>query len=872
MATVYLARDAKHDRNVAIKVLHLELAAILGADRFLQEIRVIAQLQHPHILGLIDSGLIEEQSGSGGRPYYVMPYIEGESLRQRLQKELQLPIADALRIATEVASALDYAHRHGVIHRDIKPENILLHDGSAIVADFGIALAVSEAGGARLTASGVSLGTPAYMSPEQAVGERVLTARTDIYALGVVTYEMLAGEPPFNGPTSQALFARMMTEEPRALTTVRRNVPQHVDLAVSTALERIPADRFGSAHEFADALNDVGAMPSSRVTKASQPGRRKWLQPALYGGAALVALLLITAIWGWIRPTPPKPVLRYALTFDSTEAITTGGSYATRIALSNDGSRLAYIGGSRAQLWVRSRSQLRANPIPSTEGTMSPFFSPDGQQVAVLNEGALRVIPLAGGEPFTITDSRMGVAGASWGPDNFIYIDGGGLMASLVRVEAKPGSTPVLFTAMDSASGEIDHTWPDVLPNGKGVLFTVTRAVKPASDIGRTYFIAVASVPSGKHRILLEDALYARYSPSGHVLYVTTDRRLMVVPFDQNSMKITGPPSLVVDGMRLGSYGSADLAVSRMGTLLYGIGGGPGKPELNWVTREGVAQSVDSTWVGFFWNPAISPDGSRLAVEVQSGTGSIWIKRTDHGPPVRLTFQGDNGMPTWTPDGRSVTFWSDVDGSPGLWTQKADGSARAVLQFRDKRGAIEPRWSPDGKWLVFATAHKAPGSGDIVGVRPGKDTVSVPLVATSFSENSPAISPDGRWLAYQSDESGREEIYVVPFPNTGAAKWLVSTRGGREPVWSHSGRELFYRDGDGSVVVVPVLNGPAFSMGAATILFPAASFRVVGVGAQYAVMPDDRRFLMIRRSSSSATERLIVVENWLEELKASSAK
>ena len=308
MATVYLAHDKKHDRKVAIKILHAELAAVLGAERFLQEIRVTATLQHPHILGLIDSGIIDEDAGElKGRPYYVMPYLEGESLRQRLDKEQQLPVSDSVRIATEVASALDYAHRHSVIHRDIKPENILLHDGSAIVADFGIALAVTEAGG-RMTRTGLALGTDNYMSPEQGMGERAITGRSDIYSLGVVTYEMLTGEPPFTGPTLQAILLKIMTEDPRPLTAVRRNVPAHVAAAVSQALQKVPADRFASAHEFAEALNNpsftVSAPPAAR--KSTTSNRAMWM---LYGATGLAALFLGIAIWGWMRPAPSRPVV-----------------------------------------------------------------------------------------------------------------------------------------------------------------------------------------------------------------------------------------------------------------------------------------------------------------------------------------------------------------------------------------------------------------------------------------------------------------------------------------------------------------------------------------------------------------------------------
>ena len=872
MATVFLAHDEKHNRKVAIKVLHAELAAMLGAERFLQEIRVTANLQHPHILGLIDSGLIDTGE-SGSRPYYVMPYVEGESLRQRLDREKQLPVSDAVRIATEVAGALDYAHRHGVIHRDIKPENVLLPDGSAIVTDFGIALAVSEAGGTRLTETGVSLGTPAYMSPEQASGERTITPRSDIYSLGAVTYEMLAGEPPFTGATTRATVARIMSEEARPLSTVRRNLPAHVEMAVSRALEKVPADRFASAHEFAEALNNPSIMLSRPSMAATPTGAGRWRNPMMYGAAGLVALLLITAVWGWMRPTTAKQVLRYELTFDSTDSIAPGASYVTRLAISPDGSQLAYIGGPRAQLFIRSRDQLDATPVPATEGTTSPFFSPDGQQIGVLTEGGVHLISLGGGAPITLTDERMGVAGASWGRDGFIYVDGSGVLASIMRVEAKAGAVTKPFTALDTASGEIDHTWPDVLPNGKGVLFTVTRTANNTSDIGRTFYIAVAHIPSGRHRILVNDAMFARYAGSGQLVYVTTGRTLMVVPFDEQSMKVTGQPTALVEGMRLGSFGSADLAISSTGTLVYGTAGGEGKPEFAWVTREGKSQPLDSTWLGFFHNPALSPDGKRLAAGQTLDAGSsIWIKQLDRGPPVRLTLESDGSDPTWTPDGRSVTFSSFEDGVPGLYTQRADGSAKAALEVAEKRGAAAPRWSRDGKWLVFATFKRTPGSGDILGIRPGTDTVPVPLVATRFGESSPDLSPDGRWLAYTSDESGREEVYVVPFTTPGAAKWLVSTRGGTAPVWSHSGRELFYRDGDANMVAVAVRSVPTFSTGDAVTLFPAAGFRTDGRRGEYAVAPDDRRFLMIRRSAASTAEKLVVVENWFEELKAKARK
>jgi eukaryotic-like serine/threonine-protein kinase len=870
MATVYLAHDKKHDRKVAIKVLHAELAAMLGAERFLQEIRVTANLQHPHILGLIDSGLIGDDAGElKGRPYYVMPYLESESLRQRLDKEQELPVSDSVRIATEVASALDYAHRHNVIHRDIKPENILLHDGSAIVADFGIALAVTQAGGERITESGVSLGTPIYMSPEQAAGERALTGRSDIYSLGVVTYEMLSGEPPFKGSSARAVAARVMTEEPRSLTTQRRNVPPHVAAAVSHALQKVPADRFASAHEFAEALNNPSFALTSAARKSTTSNHVMWM----YSATGLAALFLALAIWGWMRPAPSKPVVRYNLVLDSAEAMAQGGPYWGRFALSPDGSRFAYLGGASGQILVRQRNQLHATPLAGTEGAQTPFFSRDGQYVGFVTGGKyLQIVSLNGNPPITVTDSLVGVAGASWGRDGIIYADGEGPV-SLVRVEAKPGAKPEWFTTLDTVAGESDHTWPDALPNGKGVLFTVAFSGKNAVNRGSTA-IAVAKIPSGKHRVIVKDAFYPRYSPSGHLLYVTTGKTLMVVPFDENSMKLTGEPTALVEGVRLGNSGSADLAVSEAGTLVYSTSTGQSRQELVWVTRDGKAQSVDPDWQGDFGFPALSPDGKRLAVvRGTSAESDIWIKPLDRGPSVKLTLKGKvNSYPTWTPDGRSVTFTSNATGSDDLWTKRADGSAQAVLQFHEKQGVYTPVWSRDRKWLVFRTNRQAPGAGDILGIRPGIDTAPVPLVATKFSEVAPALSPDGRWLAYASRESGQYEIYVVPFPNTAAAKWPVSTRGGTEPLWSHSGKELFYRDGAGNLMTVDVKTNPTFSLGRSRELFPADGFASDERGLDYAVAPDDRRFLMIRPLAASSPDKLIVVDNWFEELKAKSQK
>ena len=869
MATVYLARDLRHQREVAFKVLKPELGAVLGAERFLSEIRVTANLQHPNLLPLFDSG------EAGGLLYYVMPFVAGETLRSRIDREKQLVVEDAVRISVAVASALGYAHEHGVIHRDLKPENILIQAGQPVIADFGIALAVSHAGGARVTQTGLSLGTPQYMSPEQAAGDREIDARSDIYSLGAVTYEMMAGEPPHSGKTAQAIIAKLMTSEPRPLHLMRATVPVNVAAAVEKALAKLPADRFATANDFAQALTNQSFSLATRSGIAAQiasgsAAAKRWQRISIGLGAA-AALLLIAALWGWLRPQPAKQVLRSAIPFDSTQAL--NGPYG-RFAISPDGSTLVFAGGPDNKLFVRRRDELNATPLPGTEGAQAPFFSPDGQQVGFTTQAyVLKVVSLKGGPAVTVADSVVGRTGASWGPDGMIYLTGR-FTPAILRLAPSPGSKPVAVTVLDTANGELVQRLPDVLPNGKGVVFTVSYGGKGREGSA----IAVGDIVTHKHTVLV-NGIQGRYSPSGHLLYVTENGTLMAVPFDQNKMRTTGEPMAVSEGLRIGLVGAADFAVSRTGTLLYVTGHGKSNRELAWVSRDGKAQPVDSSWRADFQYPSISPDGSRLAVKItERAKSDIWIKQLDRGPSLKLTFDAiENSYPTWTPDGRSVTYFSGANVSAGLdndlWTKRADGSAQAVLQLHQSRPVTESLWSHDGKWLIFRTSRVNAGSGDILAMRPGVDTVPVPLAATKFSEFSPTLSPDDRWLAYSSSETGRDEVYVVPFPNAGSAKWPVSTRGGSEPIWSHRGKEIFYRDGSGNMVSVEVKTSPTFSLGTTKLLFPAGRYTSAAQHRQYDVSKDDSHFMMIRQTGGSAPDEIIVVvDNWFEELKAKARK
>jgi serine/threonine-protein kinase len=627
---------------------------------------------------------------------------------------------------------------------------------------------------------------------------------------------------------------------------------------VLTALEKLPADRFGSAAEFAAALVNPGFAASGPVARAE--GGRRWTPYAVVGWG-LAVLAAGVALWGWLRSAPALPVLRYAMALPAGEHL--AEVRGTRIAISPDGTRLVYVGTAQDgfRLLLRTRNRLNAVPIPGTERATVPFFSPDGSRVGYIADGntEMKVATLTGAPPITIVDSGLGADGATWSSDGFIYYDGltAGGTTGLMRVGANGGRLEQV-TTVDTARGEVDHFWPVALPEGRGVLFTIQRRnAREASDV------AVLDQKSLRYRTLVQ-GLTARYSPSGHLIYVTAGGDLMAVRFNLGKLAVTGEPFALTSGIAARPFGAVDLALSQSGTLIYQIGAQQTDPsEVVYLGRDGTASLVDSGWTGAFQSLALSPDARQLAVsKIDGAEHQVWVKQLPRGPLSKLTFEGNlTFRPAWSPDGRYIGFISNQSGRLEMYRKRADGSTSdEPLISHPGRVVNEGYWSKDGRWVIYRT-----NPNDVFAKGLGADTATIPLLTGAFDEFMPALSPDGRWLAYMSSESGQLEVFVRPFPNTQSAKWQVSTDGGTEPRWSHSGRELFYVSRAGMLIAVEVIPGSTFVTGRRQTLFSVNSY--IGGPQGWDLTPDDKRFVMIRAGAGgTVTDEVVVVENLLTEL------
>jgi len=853
MATVYLADDLRHERKVALKVLKPELAAVVGAERFLSEIKTTANLQHPHILPLYDSGEADSFL------YYVMPFVQGETLRERLDREKQLPVEEAVRLGVAVAGALAYAHEHGVVHRDIKPGNVLMQAGQPMVGDFGIALAVGAAGGARLTETGLSVGTPYYMAPEQATGDVGVGPASDIYALGAVLYELLTGDPPYTASTAQAVLGKIIQGGPVSATAIRRSIPTNVDAAIQKALEKLPADRFTSAHDFAKALGD----PAFRHGASAVATRTHALwNPLSIGATAAAAVLATVAAWALLRPEPPRPVMRFSL---RTEVNQIPSEW---LSISPDGTTtvMSYRDDAGAwRLWIRRFGEFDATPIPGVEQQVNdPVISPDGLEVAFFEGGStLKVAPLGGGLIRTLSESAN--CCGRWGGDGFIYYTSNA--RNIQRVPVLGGAVEDV-TTLESGDGQ--HAYFQLLPGGEAAVFSVGGS--PAR-------VESFRMATGE-RTVITPGFRSYVTSTGHLVFASSDGRLLAAPFDSDALEIRGAPIPVVENLSIPQADPA-YALSENGTLLYWRApAAAALAEFVWVTREGQVTPVDPGWTfdpgggNVAWS--LSPDGRRLAFRDMSGGdgGEIWIKELDRGPLSRLTFSdAAEGWPLWSADGRTVRFISDRSGvAADVWERRADGTGEDRLVLDPERSVVEFTSTPDGSWVVFRAG--APPSRDILGQRPGVDSVATPLmVSPDFDEVAPQLSPDGWWLAYTSFETGNPQIYVRPFPGVDQGRWQISSgEGGVAPMWSPDGTEIFYGAQRGWMVARIDTREGFRVVSTAEIQWPAPvpPITTFVAGGWYDVAPDGRRILAVRPATvgeAAVEPELVLVQNFFEELK-----
>ena len=860
MATVFLARDVKHHRQVALKLLDPELGAVLGVERFLSEIRVTANLQHPNLLPLFDSGEAD------GLLFYVMPFVDGESLRALLEREKQLPVDEAVRIAVSIAGALEYAHEHGVIHRDLKPENILLQARQPVIADFGIALAVSRAGGARITQTGLSLGTPQYMSPEQAAGDRVIDGRSDIYSLAAVLYEMLTGDPPHMGNTAQAIIAKVLTEKPPHVRVGRETVPEYVDRAVERGLAKLPADRFATAREFADALRNEHAVWTSATT-AERAGTRARSSPVLAWSIAALAALsaLVTGTYAGSVKAAASPAIRFKIDVPPGQQLSTAPGRS--IGLSPDGRTLLYaaVGSQAPMLFTRRLDELQAKAIPGTENPADFKFSADGRWISFVDysaSGRLVRVPSQGG-PAAVVAAGTAYQGTSWTPTGAIVHAAN---HSLWRLDA-PGGTARELTTIDTVHGERDLFGPYVFPDGKDIMFGVHVADGASSGSERFAIISI----DGTNRRVLDKGVFGSVIAyvDGWLLYGRENGTMEAQLFDQRSRRFSGDPVTVLDGVMYKAQGGIEAVLSPTGTLAFIRGETDGV--LAVLDRNG-GPVFDATEHGLFSAPAWSPDGRKIALaesDGNSGSRSIWIYDVASKALSRLTSGINVIRPAWTADGKRVAFIVDEPRASTIWWAPADGSGPANLLYRLPGEQVrEVVFSPDGRYAVLRTdENPARQTQYDLWYLPLADTGALramKLLQTPSNESMPSLSPDSRWLAYQSDETGRDEVYVRPAGPGPGGRVQVSAGGGTEPRWAADGTHIVYRAPRVfRSATISVAGGVPTVMGRDS-LFADTYLRTDPAHQGYDIAPDGR-FAMFR--NASGIPEIVVVANWLTEVR-----
>ena len=855
MGEVYRARDTRLDRDVAVKLL----PPVLAADpqfraRFEREARSVSALNHPHICTLHDVGSATVRGEE--LHYLVLELIEGESLAQRLAKG-PLPGEEVLRYGSQIASALDAAHRRGIVHRDLKPGNVMLMRTGAKLLDFGLARsgdgkAVVESGSSLntldkpLTEQGTIMGTFQYMAPEQLEGQTA-DARTDIFALGTVLYEMATGRKAFEGKSRTSLIAAIVSSQPPAISTVQVMSPPALDHVVRKCLEKDPDDRWQSARDVMAELQWIGEGGS----RAGLPGivstRRRVRERAAWAACAAASLAALGFAVAWARRAPtPAPVVRFQI--PNPEGLTDVGPPV----LSPDGRVIAFDAADAAgkrEIWIRPLDALESRPLAGTEGALRPIWSPDSRSIAFMSGGKLRRVAVAGGPAQTIADLPNGADG-SWGPQGVILLDGR-TNDPLWKVDAA-GGVPKPLVTPDPAKGTMGAGWPVFLPGGRHFLHHVTMANPDDSTL------MVRALEGTESKPLLKTTSQVVYADPGYLLFVR-DRTLVAQAFDPRTQEIRGEPVPLSEGLGLDNVGLASISASTTGILAYR----PGLAErrrLVWMDRSGKetpALPEEREYLDVW----LSPDGRRLVfgADEPGGKGDLWIRDFDRGTTTRFTFEPERDFdPVWSPDGRRIAF-STQRKNWNLYVKDAAGTGEAEPLLESAEDKFVNDWSRDGAFIVF-TSRGTDTGWDLWALPMGGDHKPFPLRKTKFAELNASVSPDGRFLAYQSNESGRTEVYVQEFPEA-KSKWQVSPDGGRDPFWRADGRELYYRAPNAKLMAVPVEKAAVFTAGTPQPLFQAR-FAPVTARGLYRPAPDGQRFLVLAPLGRESMQPATVVLNW----------
>ena len=859
MGEVYRARDTRLDRDVALKLLPPQLASDPQfRARFEREAKSISALNHPHICTLHDVG--SETIRGEELHYLVLELIEGESLAQRLTRG-PLPSEDVLRFGVQIASALDAAHRRGIVHRDLKPANVMLTRSGAKLLDFGLArpgeaktapeaISSLQTKDQPLTEQGTIVGTFQYMAPEQLEG---LTpdARTDIFALGAVLYEMAAGRKAFDGKSRTSLIAAIVATQPPPIASVTAMSPPALDHLVRKCLEKDPDDRWQSARDVMGQLQWI----SEGGSRAGLPGivstRRRVREGLAWATAAVLGVAAVGFAVAWARRAPvPAPVVRFQI--PNPDGVTDVGPPS----ISPDGRMLAFdatdAAGTR-QIWIRPLDVLESRVLPGTEGAARPFWSPDSRSIGFIAGGKLRRVAVAGGPAQTIGDAPTGSDG-SWSEGGVILFDGRS-NDPLWRVDAA-GGIPKVAIAPDPAKGIMGAGWPAFLPGGEHFLYQVTAANPDDAAL------MVRALDGTESKPLMKTTSQVVYADPGYLLFVR-DRTLVAQPFDPRKHQIRGEAVPLSEGLGLDNVGLASISVSATGTLVFRPGQAA-QLRLVWVDRSGKeTEAIDESRE--YLDTWLSPDGRRLVFEVgeAGGKGDLWIRDFVRGTTTRFTFEPEREFaPVWSPDGRRIVF-SRQRTHWELYVKDAAGTGEAEPLLESAEDKFVTDWSKDGAYIVFASRGPET-TWDLWALPLTAERKAFPLRKTNFSELNASISPDGRFLAYQSNESGRVEIYVQEFPEA-RSKWQVSPDGGRDPFWRGDGRELYYRAPNANLMAVAIEKADSFIPGTPKPLFQAR-FAPVTARGLYRPTPDGQRFLILAPLGRDAMQPVTVVLNWTSAL------